>query len=284
MRYSTIVLYYRLGDAFAATLDALEAQTSRATRTYVVDNCSQDGVVARMRARGLSADVEVVSPTRNGGYAAGMNVGAAHARDDDSEYLLFLTHEVLLEPGCVEEMLRVAKDTRAAVIGPTLFTPDGGVWSSGATVDWRGGARHRRSNPSEPTDVDWLDGACLLVRAKDFHDCGGFDESYFLYWEDVDFCLTLGERGRIVIAPAASATQAPSANPPLYYVARNRLWLWRRRGEKLKTVLSVGELSIWAVLWVLRKRGRDAGRDLKEILRGVRDGLTSSPARAAAPR
>src|SRR5689334_544661 len=140
MRYSAIVLYYRLGEEFAKTLDALEAQTSRAVRTYVVDNCSQDGVVDRMRARGLLAGAEVVSPARNGGYAAGMNIGAAHALEDDSEYLLFLTHEVLLEPDCVEEMLRAAMNTQAAVIGPTLFTPDGGVWSSGARVDWRGGA------------------------------------------------------------------------------------------------------------------------------------------------
>lgn len=272
--YSAVILYYRFGAQILETVETVRRQSAKALQVCLVDNCSGDGVIEDLQAAGLLADVTVVVESENRGYAAGMNRGADLVMATGADYILLLTHEVRLHSDCVRDLVHAGSQSKASAVGPTLMLPGNTVWAQGGRIDWRGGARHIRcAGATQPTEVDWLDGSCVLVRSADFRGSGGVDERFFLYWEDVDFSLSLRERGPVVVVPTAHAVQAPSSDPPLYYVTRNRLWLWRRRGHRLKVVMSVLELIAWGLLWTVRKRGRGARKDLTAIARGLRDGL-----------
>lgn len=268
--YAAIVLYFRRGESVMDTVESIRVQTAAPQMIFLVDNCSGDGVIEQLQRRGRLDGVRVLSLNENRGYAGGMNVAARAAIGGGVDHLLFLTHEVVMEPTCVAEMVGAAVERGAAAVGPALWLPDGTVWSHGGRINRFWGAVHIRGDQGRhPRTVAWLDGACVLVRAGDFLSCGGFDEKYFLYWEDVDMSLRLAKRGPVVAVPSARAVQAPSQSPPLYFAARNRLLMWRSLRRPIAILPSLIELLALAAYRAAKEDRSQFG----EVARGIRDGL-----------
>lgn len=271
LQYDAVVLYFRRGPEVWLTVESLLAQTVPPRRVLVFDNGSRDGVLGDSFG---DPRVTVHISNDNLGYAGGMNA-AAELLGPSSQWLLFATHEVLLEENCAALLLKAAEETQAAVAGPTLVLPSGRVWSSGGQVGVRGNAFHRRSEgDAEIVESSWIDGAVMLVNARVFRAVRGFDESLYLYWEDVEFCHRASVWGAVVVAAAARAQQDTSTTP-VYFGTRNRLLVWRRRREPVRFVLSVLESVARAARDVLRGDWAQASARS----RGLWDGLLARPAR-----
>ncbi|MDZ4045550.1 MAG: glycosyltransferase, partial [Rhodoglobus sp.] len=185
-QWTAIVLYYRHGPDTARTIEDLVNQSVSPKNIILVDNDSNDGVCAKIVSENPQATL--LSLPRNMGYAAAMNLAAHQA--EDSEWLLFATHEVRLSADAVERLLRAGEDPKTVQLAPMLGALDGSeVWSSGGTLSRLGRPAHAKVAGSESQEVTWVDGACHLVRASAFWDVAGFDESFFLYWEDIDLSV-----------------------------------------------------------------------------------------------
>jgi GT2 family glycosyltransferase len=89
-----------------------------------------------------------------------------------------------------------------ALVAPIVMDSAGRIWSAGTDLYLRTGklrsVRHRVSGSTEPT-VLWLSGACLMLSAELWSTLGGFDEDYFLYWEDVDLSMRAIDKGATLI-------------------------------------------------------------------------------------
>lgn len=152
----------------------------------------------------------VVSPPQTQGYGANLNLGV-RLLGDDVEFVLLANDDIVFGAEGLPQLVRcLATDPRAGVVGPRLMYPDGREATSfgnfpsvrgaiaAATVLpgplWR---RQLRRDVSEatPARVDFVLGAAMLVRRRTFDDVGGFDESFFLNWEEVDFCFRASEQG-----------------------------------------------------------------------------------------
>lgn len=192
-------------------------------RVIVVDNASTDGSADAARAIGGSA-VELVLLARNRGYAHAVNAAARHSA---APYLMVLNPDVVLEEGVVTRLVaHLAAHPLAGAAVPRLLDPEGGVQDSARVVPtlsmlvarqtrlgstaWgrRRSTRYLRS-PSEDADhvvVEWALGAAICIRRSDFDRVGGWDDRFFLYFEDVDFCVRLAAAGREVhYLPGVSA-------------------------------------------------------------------------------
>jgi N-acetylglucosaminyl-diphospho-decaprenol L-rhamnosyltransferase len=160
-------------------------------------------------------------PLDNRGYGAGMNAAIAHL-PPDIEWVLISNPDVVIQPGTVDVLLNVGhEDPAIASVGPAIVT-DGVVYPSARAVpSLRTGIGHalfanvwldnpwtrhyKRDGAPERRDAGWLSGACFLVRRSAFEQLGGFDEGYFMYFEDVDLGYRLGKAGyRNVYEPAAT--------------------------------------------------------------------------------
>ncbi len=191
-----VVVDYHAGDALAACIDSLHANGVR--DIVVVENGEVDSSAPALDGR----DVVLVEPRRNLGYGRGVNRGAAAT--GPARYLLVSNPDVVLHEGAVAAMLSYldAHDD-VAVVGPQILRPDGTVYPSQRVFPniWLAGAhallaplwpdnpvtRIYRSPRSDGT-VDWVSGACFLVRRDVFEEIGGFDERYFMFAEDMALC------------------------------------------------------------------------------------------------
>lgn len=214
----------------------------------VVDNGSTDDSVARIRARFPA--VTIIETGANLGYAGGNNVGIRHALAAGAEAVCILNNDVIVEPGFLDPLLAALQSgPDVGIVTPLVAegTGDGGrVWALGSTVNRRT-AEVTRQYAGEPVDawrwcepfaVEIASGAAMLVRREVFKRVGLMDEDFFLYFEEVDWCLKVRQAGyRILAVPASvvwhkvSATLGTTSPVIDYYMLRNHLRLigrhWR---------------------------------------------------------
>lgn len=214
-----------------------------------------------------------VYPSTNTGFGAGCNLGVEAALAAGARQVLLLNPDASIDRASVLRLLRAVLDDPEAVAAPLILRPDGRPWSAGADLDLRTGRMRswlRRTDPPVAAPVPWVSGACMMLDESLWRRVGGFDDDYFLYWEDVDLCARVDRAGgRVVVVDGARAvhdqggTHTPAgsrAKSPLYYYynVRNRQvfaskWLdargqrqWRRTaaGAALEVLLRGGRRQL----------------------------------------
>ncbi|WP_411698216.1 glycosyltransferase family 2 protein [Conyzicola sp.] len=210
-------------------LDSVTGASSEPVASVVVNNAPDDADFSALAAT-LTA-VTVVEPGKNLGYGKAMNLGATETVD--SEWLLLSNPDLTLSPGAIDELVRVGdSDPRIGAVGPLIRTPSGEIYPSARRLpSLRNGVGHAifgqvwktnpwtrsyladRENPPRQRDAGWLSGACILVRRAAFEQVGGFDDKFFMYFEDVDLCARIGRADwRIVYAPSAELMHVGGAS------------------------------------------------------------------------
>jgi GT2 family glycosyltransferase len=185
------------------------------TEVIIVDNASTDGSVAMLRES--FPDARVIANAQNRGFTRANNQGFALAR---GRYLFALNPDTGLTPGALEAMLAfMDAHPRVGMVGPQLLYPDGSIQSSRrrfptlATAffestklqQWfprnRLLARYyvQDTRDDEIQSVDWIVGAAMFIRREVYEQIGGFDEDFFMYSEELDWCYRAKKAGWDVV-------------------------------------------------------------------------------------
>ena len=225
---SVLVVVLRLGTEpiHASITDAVEAlrRSVADVRGVVAQNPRGHGSSDGAAPEGWALDAQ----QENLGYAMAVNSAVrSHAPIDAS--VVVLTADARPERFALAELIDALAPSM--VIGPALRV-DGSWWLGGRWNDRWGWARHRasptRPGRSSPSEVDWVDGACIAFSRPTFDAVGGFDEGTFLYGEDVQFCHAhRSAGGTVAVVPAAVVGQASGmlgrAGAHGYLVIRNEI-------------------------------------------------------------
>ncbi|MDP5184383.1 glycosyltransferase [Blastococcus sp. BMG 814] len=157
-------------------------------RVVVVDNHSTDQEREAVRTLAAARGWELVGLPDNRGFGAATNVGIARAQELGCVTYLCLNPDARATPAVIAELRAHSLRQPLTVISPLITSSTGEVVFSGSTLSLRDGrVRGARSpRPPLPDPEPWLTGACLVIHAQLWARLGGFDETYFLYWEDVD--------------------------------------------------------------------------------------------------
>jgi hypothetical protein len=280
-------------DLLARALESLDAQTVPVA-VVVVDNASRDGTAEMVVER--FPRVMLVRNDRNLGFGRAINRGVAEA-PADADLLVLVNNDTVCEPDFVERLVEPFADPAVGMVAGVLLqqSAPGLIDSAGIELDgtlrswdmlWNRPVAELAGAP-EPVGPC---GGAAAYRLDAFRELGGFDETLFAYWEDVDVALRFRLAGwTCVRAPGARALHAHGAtlgagSPAqrrleafgrAYVLARYRV---ARRG--LRTRLAVALLD-WPVLCVHLVFRREAG-PLRARLRGTRAGLARPPLRAPA--
>ena len=208
--------------------------------------CVDNGSTAENLSKLQQSEVEMrlLELQENKGYGEANNLAAMAAR---GEFLLFLNNDAFIQPGAVREMLFAFHSIQdCGAVGAVLRYPDGRIQEAGCTLHPDGTAiRRGRDDPYFRRDslprfeaVDYVSGACIMIKREDFIEMGGFDPIYSpAYYEDTDFCLRLREKGKSVYLASraecfhienATSRSMESADWITRQVETNRLKLLRR--------------------------------------------------------
>jgi len=245
----TVVVNWRQADATLACVASLDRAGVDSRTVVVVDNGSGDDVVDRMRATYPNATV--LAQTHNLGFARAVNIGAEYAMSRGAGAVFALNNDTEVAPGAVAKLAeRLAASPRVGLVTAKVFLTDrpDHLWAVGGTFTGRRvvemGAGERDVGAYDDAHIDFAYGCALLIRAETFRELRGFDERFFLYYEDIDLCLRAREAGwEVAIAPAAHVLHEGSKsteNEPeakVYHHARSRMLFFARHARGAQRAL-----------------------------------------------
>ena len=276
MRLLVVIVNYRTAQLTIDCLRSLAPQVPLLppTRVVVTDNASGDDSVDRLTAavaeNGWGAWCTIMPLPRNGGFAWGNNeaIRPALQRTDPPDYVLLLNPDTIVRDGAVAALLDfMTAHPDVGIAGSRLEEPDGrpqrsafrfpGVMSeleTGVRLSVVSKALSRfvvaPPPPAEACRVDWVAGASMMIRRAVFDAVGLLDEKYFMYYEEVDFCLRANRAGwpcwyvpasRVVhlVGQSSGVTdeKKPKKRRPMYWFASRRRYFLRHFG-RLRTVLA----------------------------------------------
>ncbi|PRY49343.1 GT2 family glycosyltransferase [Geodermatophilus tzadiensis] len=241
----------------------------------VVDNLSTPE--ERRAVTGLAAEEgwELVALPDNRGFGAGVNAGVAAARAQGCTTVLLLNPDAVVERDVVDRLAERSLADPLALLSPRIVDSAGGVYFAGSRLRLRDGRTGRRAaDPAAPATVrEWLTGACLVVHGTLFDLLGGLDDSYFLYWEDVDLSYRAQlAGGRTVLCDDLVAVHDEGGTQHRRGTAKSDLYYyWNCRNRLAFAARHLGRRAMLG--WLLRTPA--AGWEV--VLRGGRRQLLHSP-------
>jgi GT2 family glycosyltransferase len=264
-RVAVLTVTYNTGETIRPFLESVAAASASPLTVVIADNGSADLDGLHTIADGFGA--RVVSSGGNRGYGGGIDAAwsaLAEGPGEVPEFLLVTNPDVVLAPGSVDELVAAAdRLPRGASFGPQILDEQGDTYPSARQLpSLRTGLGHAafsRFWPANPwsqrywstTQVvertaGWLSGACFLIRTSVFRELGGFDESYFMYFEDVDLGQRVGLAGwDNVYVPTASVMHTGA-----HSTSSNRRFMEREHHRSAYRFLSRKYRAWW--LWPLR--------------------------------
>ena len=262
-RLDVAIVNWNSGDLLRDCIAALaDSSIAAALRVTVVDNASADGSADGLRRPGLS--VEVLRNSRNRGFGAACNQAA---RRGDAPFLLFLNPDTRVQPRTLEEALAAMAEPEHAltgILGVRLVDDPGrtqrtcaraptlsGLLLRSAGLDrfWPGLVKPHFMTEWDHEDtrpVDQVMGAFLLIRRPLFERIGGFDERFFVYYEDVDLCDRARAAGARVLHFAGAAAWHRGGGTTDQ--VRDRRLLYLLRSEVLYAAKRFGRAAALMVL------------------------------------
>ncbi|MET0819344.1 MAG: glycosyltransferase family 2 protein [Aeromicrobium sp.] len=216
-----------VGEQFAGSVVVIDNFTSSTERAAIQRVCDAHGWVL------------VPSPT-NEGFGGGNNLGARTAIDLGATELLFLNPDAHIDTSSIERLQAKVLSTRSVLVAPVVLRPGGALYAAATDLYLSNGEMLASSKRPPGVRRDslhtWVSGACFMASSELWTAIGGFDEEYFLYWEDVDLSRRVVEAGGSVEVDHESHAihdegsthgfNGPKrAKSPIYYYynTRNRL-------------------------------------------------------------
>lgn len=268
------------------------ANSALGIEIWVVDNASADGTVEMLEA--LYPQVHVIRNDGNPGFGAANNQGMRIAETYGPRYYFLLNPDTLLGKGALTHLVACLDERpRAAIAGARLVYGDGRFQHSAfyfpgltqlafdlfplperlyeSRLNGRY-PRHQYRSQAKPFAVDHPLGATMLVRSEVVESVGGFDESYFMYCEEIDWCWRIREAGwDIYVVPAAEVVHFGGKSTE-QVEARSVIDLWQSRARlyhrhysRLRNILAVYLVK----LGMQRKAAQTTDPELKRAYRQI---------------
>lgn len=196
-----------------STLNLLEDKSYK-FETVVIDNGSKTEELKNLRTllNKKYSGIKLITNGKNLGFAKGNNVGIKYALDKGADYIFLLNNDTLIEHNFLKNLLVLDKDISSPIVKFQEFKDKSKLmYDLGGFVNWWTGRTYHLNAYSEELEkyltkkyieVDYIAGCSMLIKREVFEKIGLLDEKYFIYFEDVDFCITAKKNGlEVVVDP-----------------------------------------------------------------------------------
>lgn len=234
-KVAVIILNYKLLHDSLKCIESVKKSAYKNLDIYVIDNNSQDG-----SAESLSkiSGIKFIQNGKNFGYTGGNNIGIKNALKSNTDYIFILNPDTLIDKNTIKNLVTESEDLNSDIAGPKILFPDkktiwyaGGILNIENVLGSHRGVDERDNNQYDQScETDFITGAAMFVKREVFEKIGFFDENYFLYLEDLDFCFRAKRVGfKLLYIPQALVyhknARSTGLGSPMqdYYITRNRM-------------------------------------------------------------
>lgn len=276
-KLSIITVTYNSQQCIQSYLDSVLKHLPPSSEVIIVDNLSQDATAQIVKQE---RSVKLVENKKNLGFSKGNNIGAKVAL---GEYLFFLNPDIHVVDDSTNKLLEFAQShPEAGLVAPRLIEPGGSTQASvkklptllGVIREYWLGQRYAYEQyaptTGQPIEVEAVYGAAMMIKKELLEKIGGFDERYFLFFEDLDLCRKIGKLGlKIIYYPRATFKHlvgaSMSVGEQLPVGLRTLAWFFpnKRSGSRYYQIISeniyhgvLKALLIRLLTWLSIKLGR----------------------------
>lgn len=250
-KIAVVIVSYNVKEDLLVCLSSLEelSSTGYQLKIFVVDNASTDGSVQAIKSR----NIILLKSKLNLGFAGGNNLGIKQALVWGADFILVLNPDTVVDKSLTKEFLqKIEADPEIGIVGPKIYFASGYefhgdrynqkeqgkvIWWAGGRIDWdnvmtehTGVDKVDKGQYNSGGEMETIPGTAMFIRREVFEKVGFFDEKYFLYFEESDFCRRVRKAGfKLWYEPKAIVwhknAQSSGVGSGLqdYYITRNRL-------------------------------------------------------------
>lgn len=283
-----VIPNWNLRNDLCECLDSLRLSNYSNLHIIVVDNASDDDSVEYVCEH--YPWVELLPRLENGGYAAALNDGICATAKLKPDFYLVLNNDTLVPSDTIGKIINIAQsDSRLAIVAPKILYNENPkrIFSLGDRIypflplPIRYGVHaFDKSKYSGIMEFDYVFGCALLIRAKALHEVGLFDESFMMFYEDVDLCRRVRDAGwkivrlgSAVIFHKASLSVKKQRRLMIYYRARNRSRFYRRYRHGPHPYLTFIALLIGSLMTLGKFFFSGRGDQITPYVKGAWDGF-----------
>lgn len=287
-RVVIVIPNYNLKSDLNECLESLKNSEYSNMDVVVVDNASSDDSVNFIESR--HPWVKVIAQDQNGGYASALNEGILYSWKSNPEYFLLLNNDTLVPPDTVRELVKtLEKDPDIAIAAPKIIYHDQPeiIFSLGDKIyPWLplpirfGKQKKDKPEYDQTLEFDYVFGCALLVRASVFSKIGLFDTSYFMFYEDADFCRRVRDAGfkivrvgKTIIRHKSSRSVKKEPERMTFFRARNRSRFYKRYRHGPHPILTLIALTFGSIITVMKYSFSRKLEKVRPYLNGAWRGL-----------
>jgi len=244
--FSLIIVSFNTKEILKNALSSIFAYCPREMfEVIVIDNNSGDGS-AEMLNNFFGDKIKLIINKHNAGFGAANNLGAKIAR---GEYLFFLNSDIIAKEDILSGLAKIFESRpEIGILAPRLILPDGSEqkFASGnfpSLADLILGKIKKDAAEKKYIKIDWVSGAALAIRKNLFDQAGGFDENFFMYFEDIDLCKRVKDISyQVAVLPSITVVHLGGKSlkndrqrKKYYYVSQD--YFYKKHYGKLKLAL-----------------------------------------------
>lgn len=253
IKISIVLVNYNGGEFQLKCIESIKNQSYDNIEIIIVDNHSEDGSLELLEKR--YKEIDIIRLKKNIGFSGANNIGIRKALNNNSQFVLLLNNDTVIDRCMVEELLKYADEDTVTAPKMYYFKRKSTINYAGGKVDWDNvesvnfGVRKLDTKQySKVKQVEYVPFAGVLIPKKILKTVGRMDEKYFLYYEDTDYCVRIKEKGfRIIYVPDAKLwhcvnySTRKSKGIQTYYMSRNQLYFAKKHYKytTLKTWLNL---------------------------------------------
>ncbi|MCK5055850.1 MAG: glycosyltransferase family 2 protein [Candidatus Aminicenantes bacterium] len=244
-----------IAETIKAVASALKSKFSN-KEVIAVDDGSEKGIQLRLSKilKKSFPNVVLELSAKNQGFAATCNIGAEIAIRNNADILFFLNNDAVIKEDCIGLMVKEFIDEKVAIVGPKIYLGNTDILNSvGGYFDKRtllkkeyGSGEKDNGQFDKKREVEFVMGSAFMVSVPVFRELGGFDECFYMYTEETDFCYRTIKAGhKVIYQPEAivwhghAKTFGKTKNKVMYYHIRNGIYLSKKNGNVWNVIRTI---------------------------------------------
>ena len=197
-KVAVIIVNWKKYDITSICIESILNSTNSNFKIILVDNESDNKKVKNFKYKN---EIEIIQNKKNEGFSKANNIGIDYALKNNYDYTILINNDTIVEKNLIEVLLKTAQAKNFSVLQPLILKYNGKeIWNAGGRINYFFGnfiTRKKVGNSLNSSNelIEWFTGCCCLFKTKIFKEIGKLDESFFAYYEDVDFSLRLKKHG-----------------------------------------------------------------------------------------